>query len=218
MGESQGESVVRMLEEAEALITAKAYKSALRSFSEWQRSCPEERRRDELNSAAVFLARRSTGMKWSSPRGEALLLAHRKIENRSGKEGTQHLQWPRRTVRCSCFQVSSEADHGYVFATTEGHRWSPSAAASEVKKICVSAGVRSLSLHSFRRGGATSALDNGTDVNAGRRRGEGIVGIDGAVRQDLCKISQWSHSRGHVNVGVIIVWGVIAHRIQFRSV
>ncbi|EPB80099.1 site-specific recombinase, phage integrase family [Ancylostoma ceylanicum] len=69
-------------------------------------------------------------------------------------------------ARCQHRQV-----HGFLLASTDGRKWSSNAAASEVKRICAFAGIRPLSPHSFRRGGATNALDKGTDVDAVRRRG-----------------------------------------------
>ncbi|RCN38049.1 hypothetical protein ANCCAN_16038 [Ancylostoma caninum] len=261
MDERVGGRIRSLLGGARAPSTVKAYKSALRSFREWQSSGPEERKRDELTSAAVFLARKSNrvgatslatfvsalayerfgrkpeeAMKWAildemvkaQRRGTAantqefaskqdvrtlleclprtswpqwrkdrahvllvllfygLLRVSEAVALKAGEVEAGGEFWTLRIRKSKTDQESKGSSiyigreerfdaalsrcsqrqiHGYVLATTEGRMWSPSAAASEVRKICVFAGVRSLPPHSFRRGGATSSLDSGTDVN-----------------------------------------------------
>ncbi|KHJ95827.1 site-specific recombinase, phage integrase family [Oesophagostomum dentatum] len=59
----------------------------------------------------------------------------------------------------------------FLLAAANGGKWSPGAAASEIRRLCEEAGIRVLSPHTFRRGGATRAIENGIPVDKVQRRG-----------------------------------------------
>ncbi|EYC14548.1 hypothetical protein Y032_0040g269 [Ancylostoma ceylanicum] len=59
----------------------------------------------------------------------------------------------------------------YVLAAANGGKWSANAASSEIRRMCEAAQISGLSPHSFRRGGAMRALDEGVEQQAVQRRG-----------------------------------------------
>ncbi|KHJ82631.1 site-specific recombinase, phage integrase family, partial [Oesophagostomum dentatum] len=59
----------------------------------------------------------------------------------------------------------------FVLPAANGGKWSPNAAASELRRLCEAARIDGLSPHSFRRGGTMRYLEQGIDFNAVQRRG-----------------------------------------------
>ncbi|KIH66383.1 hypothetical protein ANCDUO_03288 [Ancylostoma duodenale] len=89
MEESCEPTIRCLLKGARAPETIKAYKTALGAFRKWQVDGPEERRKDELTSAAIFIAKRSAGVKATSLATFVSALAFERL----GKKPEEASKW-----------------------------------------------------------------------------------------------------------------------------
>lgn len=117
-GERGEGRISSLLEGARAPSTIRAYKSALRPFREWQNSGPEERKRDELTSAAVFIARRSIGSKATSL---ATTFISALAYERFGSKPEEALKWAILDEMVKA-QRRSNANSKQVFASAQEFR------------------------------------------------------------------------------------------------